>query len=117
VFARQENNEIARCLDATTGKEIWSRQFNGRPKWGYSGSVLVDGDLAIVTGMTIFNDSLEEIVEVAQSRGTKLLMFCETGANFAEEYCRSIGVDTVVSELFPFYIFQGTSTIEVYRRA
>jgi hypothetical protein len=73
-------------------------------------------DLAIVTGMTIFNDSLEEIVEVAQSRGTKLLMFCETGANFAEEYCRSIGIDTAVSEPFPFYIFQGTTHIEVYRK-
>jgi hypothetical protein len=73
-------------------------------------------DLAIVTGMTIATDSLELIVEEAKKAGTKLLIFAETGANFGEEYCRTIGVDAVVSEPFPFYIFQGTSTIEVYRR-
>jgi hypothetical protein len=55
-------------------------------------------------------------VDEAQKAGTKLLLFAETGANFGEEYCRSIGVDAVVSEPFPFYIFQGVSTIEVYRR-
>lgn len=73
-------------------------------------------DLAIVTGMTIATDSLELIVEEARKAGTKLLVFAETAANFGEEYCRSFGIDTVVSEPFPFYIFQGTSTIEVYRR-
>jgi outer membrane protein assembly factor BamB len=37
------------CLDAEKGKEIWSRQFNNRPIYGYSGSVLILGDLAIVS--------------------------------------------------------------------
>jgi hypothetical protein len=73
-------------------------------------------DLAIVTGMTIATDSLELIVAEAQKAGTKLLLFAETGANFGEEYCRALGIDAVVSEPFPFYIFQGTSTIEVYRK-
>ncbi len=73
-------------------------------------------DLAVVTGMTIATDSLELIVEEARKAGTKLLVFAETGANFGEEYCRTIGIDTVVSEPFPFYIFQGASTIEVYRK-
>jgi outer membrane protein assembly factor BamB len=27
VFARQEGNEIARCLDAATGKEIWQEKY------------------------------------------------------------------------------------------
>jgi len=75
-----------------------------------------DSDLAIVTGMTIATDSLELIVEEARRSGTRLLVFAETGANFGEEYCRTVGIDTVVSEPFPFYIFQGVSTIEVYRR-
>lgn len=75
-----------------------------------------DADLAVVTGMTIATDSLGLIVEAAQEAGTKLLVFAETGANFGEEYCRTVGIDTVVSEVFPFYIFQGTSRIEVYRR-
>ncbi len=73
-------------------------------------------DLAIVTGMTIATDSLELIVAEAKKAGTKLLVFAETGANFGEEYCRTIGIDTAVSEPFPFYIFQGASTIEVYRK-
>ena len=37
------------CCDATTGKEIWSQQFSGMPKWGYAGSVLIEGNLALVT--------------------------------------------------------------------
>jgi uncharacterized UPF0146 family protein len=75
-----------------------------------------DSDLAIVTGMTIATDSLELIVEEARKAGTRLLVFAETGANFGDEYCRTIGIDSVVSEPFPFYIFQGASTIEVYRK-
>ncbi|HRX86790.1 MAG TPA: PQQ-binding-like beta-propeller repeat protein [Phycisphaerae bacterium] len=37
------------CADAATGKDVWSKQFNHVPQWGYSGSVLVEGDLAIST--------------------------------------------------------------------
>jgi len=73
-------------------------------------------DLAIISGMTIATDTLEQIIEVAKENETLLLMFAETGANFGEEYCRKYGIDTVVSEPFPFYIFQGVSTIDIYRR-
>src|SRR5262245_46998352 len=27
VFARQEGNEITRCLDATTGQEVWQEKY------------------------------------------------------------------------------------------
>ncbi len=36
------------CCDAKDGREFWSRQFTNRPHWGYSGSVLIDGTLAII---------------------------------------------------------------------
>ncbi len=75
-----------------------------------------DADLAIVTGMTIATDSLGPIIDEAREASTRLLVFAETGANFGEEYCRTLGVDAVVAEPFPFYIFQGTSRIEVFRR-
>ncbi len=75
-----------------------------------------DADLAIVTGMTIATDSLGLIVEEARTHDTRLLIFAETGANFGQEYCRTFGVDTVVAEPFPFYIFQGKSRVEVFRR-
>ncbi len=72
-------------------------------------------DLAIISGMTLSTDTLEEIVERAKANETLLLMFAETGANFGEEYVNHFGIDTVVSEPYPFYIFQGVSTIDIYR--
>jgi hypothetical protein len=77
---------------------------------------IADADLAVITGMTLTTDALNDIVHVCQDNDTRLVMFAETGANFGEEYCRTIGVDVVVSEPFPFYIFQGLTRIEIYRR-
>lgn len=37
------------CYDAKTGETKWTRKFDAQPKWGYAGSVLIQGDLAIVT--------------------------------------------------------------------
>lgn len=75
-----------------------------------------DADVAVITGMTLTTDALNDIVHVCRENQTRLVMFAETGANFGDEYCRTIGVDVVVSEPFPFYIFQGVTTIEIYRR-
>jgi outer membrane protein assembly factor BamB len=58
------------ALDAATGKEIWTKHAvndggAARPTWGFSGSVLVAGDLAIVnagaTGLAL-NKNTGEIV-------------------------------------------------------
>lgn len=38
------------CLDAESGSEIWRTQFSHVPQWGYSGSVLIEGDLAVSSG-------------------------------------------------------------------
>ena len=37
------------CFDAGSGKEVWSHELNHPPKWGYSGSVLVEDRMAIVS--------------------------------------------------------------------
>ncbi|HEX2973069.1 MAG TPA: PQQ-binding-like beta-propeller repeat protein [Tepidisphaeraceae bacterium] len=41
------------CLDAKTGKQLWTRQmsdFGGKPhEWGYAESVLIQGNLALLT--------------------------------------------------------------------
>ncbi len=37
------------CFNAADGAEIWSQQFNAMPTWGYSGSVLIDQDQAVVS--------------------------------------------------------------------
>ncbi len=77
---------------------------------------ICDCDLAIISGMTLATDTLESILDFAKENGTKVLMFAETGANFGEEYVKEFGIDVVVSEPFPFYIFQGVSIIDVFRK-
>lgn len=37
------------CVEAATGKVVWEKQFDHPPTWGYSASVLIEGDLAITT--------------------------------------------------------------------
>ncbi len=75
-----------------------------------------DVDVALITGMTLTTDSLTDIVDTAKRHDTMVLMFAETGANMGEEYTSdAVGVDICVSEPFPFYIFQGLTTVEVYR--
>ena len=72
-------------------------------------------DVAVMTGMVISTDSMEDILEAAKRGGTQLVMFCETGANLCEEYVK-LGVDCAIAEYFPFYIFGGTTHIDVFRR-
>ncbi len=72
-------------------------------------------DVALVTGMTLANNSLEEILRVARRNQTKVVLFNETGAWFAQELCDNFGVDAVIAEPFPFYIFEGQSLIRVHR--
>lgn len=85
----------------------------------YSGErteeLVENSDLAIVTGMTLATDTFDGILAAAKRGGTKLLIFAETGANLGPALCQ-LGVDTVVGEPFPFYIFHGTSKINVFRR-
>jgi hypothetical protein len=77
---------------------------------------IAESDVAVITGMTLTTDAMGDIIEICKEKNTKVVVFAETGANFGEEYCATLGVDAVVSELFPFYIFQGVSTIEIYRK-
>ncbi|MCH7632602.1 MAG: PQQ-like beta-propeller repeat protein [Planctomycetes bacterium] len=37
------------CADAGTGKIVWEKQFDHKPTWAYSGSVLIEGELAVVS--------------------------------------------------------------------
>lgn len=85
----------------------------------YSGEKTLDliasSDLAIVTGMTIATETIDDILACCRETGTKLVIYSETGANLAPFYIEK-GVDAYVSEMFPFYIFNGASTIHVFRK-
>lgn len=73
-------------------------------------------DLAIITGMTLANGSLDLIIPAANKSNTSLVMFAETGANFSSTYVK-LGVDSVVSESFPFYLSaNGNSSLKIFRR-
>jgi hypothetical protein len=77
--------------------------------------LVAEADLAVVTGMTLANGTLDGILATALEHKTALLIFAETGANFASEYCK-MGVDAVVSEPFPFYLTcDGPTRINIYR--
>lgn len=38
------------CADAKTGEVVWEKQFGNVPTWAYSGSILIEGDMAIASG-------------------------------------------------------------------
>jgi FlaA1/EpsC-like NDP-sugar epimerase len=92
-------------------------ELEGVPVYGEDRTVemIERCDAAVLTGMIVSTETMEEIIDAARRTGTKLVMFCETGANLCEEYVK-LGVDSAVAEPFPFYIFSGTTRIEVYRR-
>jgi hypothetical protein len=73
-------------------------------------------DLAVVTGMTLASNTLADIIAVANSSGTPIVLVAETGAWFAPEYRDAYGIHSVVAEPFPFYIFSGPSEINLYRK-
>jgi len=74
-----------------------------------------DADVALVSGMTLSTGTLDEILEAARSSGTRVVLFAQTGSNLAAVY-RDAGIDTIVSEPFPFYIFDGTTRFAISRR-
>jgi len=92
-------------------------ELEGIPVYGEDRTVeMVERcDAAVMTGMIISTDTMEDILDAARRSGTKLIMFCETGANLCDEYVK-LGVDSAVAEPFPFYIFGGTTRIDIYRR-
>jgi hypothetical protein len=77
---------------------------------------VADSDVALVCSETLASETLDEIIKVAAENHTKIIVFAVSGCHFAEEYVRSFGVDVVVSEPQPQYLFQGTSHIGIYRR-
>lgn len=85
---------------------------NGEP---HSVALISEVDVVLVTGMTLATDTLGMIIEEAKRHGKKVVVYAETGAWFGEAYCQHFGVDAVISEPFPFYIFEGHTQILTYR--
>lgn len=75
---------------------------------------IAQAKVAAITGMTLTTNTIDDIIKCAQKYNTKLLVFAKTGFNLSKYYLQE-GVDVVVCEHFPFYIFDGESIIEIYK--
>ena len=73
-------------------------------------------DVAIITGMTIATGTLSRLLNMARKYATSVIIFAETGYNLAPYYL-NFGADAVICEEFPYYIFNGFSTVKVYRES
>lgn len=78
-------------------------------------SLVKECDLALMSGMVLSTDTIDELLYAAKINNKKVVMFNETGSHFSEEYCR-MGVDSAISEPFPFYLYSECK-IDVYRKA
>lgn len=70
--------------------------------------------IALVTGMTLSTGTLEDIVLAGKSNDTRIAVFAQTGGNFAGELLK-MGVDCVISEEYPFYMFPGVTKLRIFR--
>ncbi|MDF2674031.1 MAG: hypothetical protein K0R09_2299 [Clostridiales bacterium] len=105
-------------IGADFDKEIVGKKLFGKAEVIYGDRTLEmvkKCDVAIITGMTLTTNTLDEIINTARSHNTKLVMFAETGSNLGDFYVQN-GVDCVIGEPFPFYIFQGKNTINIFRK-
>ena len=76
--------------------------------------LLHEVDVALVTGMTLSTDTLDEILAATKKSNLKIVVFAQTGANISPYYL-DFGVKTVLAESFPSCIFPGDTLMKVYR--
>jgi Putative heavy-metal chelation len=69
-------------------------------------------DLAIFTGMTLSNRTLEGLIELAKKYNTSTMIWAITGKNFGYYYTEH-GVDCVISD---FLMLPGPATLTISRR-
>ena len=81
VYVQAAQGRLA-CFQAGDGKEVWSRQFEAAPQWGYSGSVLIEGNMAIAIG----GDSDGPLIALDKKTG-KSIWKCGSGpAGYSTPY-------------------------------
>lgn len=96
--------------NAIIGKKLFNKAeiFSGNRTL----ELLKGVDLAIVTGMTITTHTIDAIIDKCKECNVKLIVYAETGANMGQYYVKR-GVNVYLGEMYPFYIFNGISTIVV----
>lgn len=70
------------CADAQTGSQVWTRKLEHAPQWGYAGSVLIEGDLAIATA----GESQGSLVALNKKTGEEIWRCGDDPAGYATPY-------------------------------
>ena len=74
------------------------------------------GCLLVLTGMSISNDTIDDMFALSREHKAPLIIYAQSGASFASDYI-NLGAECVVAEQFPFYTMPGLSRILVYERS
>jgi hypothetical protein len=77
--------------------------------------LLEAADLVIITGMTLPNRTLPDLIEVAKIKNTSTMIWAVTGRNCGHYYIER-GIDSVISDPLPFLMLPGPATIGIWRR-
>jgi len=77
--------------------------------------LMKDADLAIVTGISLTNGTMPELMSLAKTHNTSTMIWAITGKNFGHYYTDH-GVDSVISDPSPFLLLPGPATIAIWRR-
>lgn len=70
------------CLNAADGKLVWDKKYGGVPQWGYSGSVLAEGNLAVVSA----GGQDGALVAYDKATGKEIWKSGSDGAGYATPY-------------------------------
>ena len=116
-IANELLNKGFRVLATDLSPEIIGKRFQGISVEGAHANAhyIQEADVAVVTGMVLITNTIDEIFKMVNIFDKKLLVFAQTGASLAKEYLR-YGADTVVAEPFPIYDFHGESIIRIYNK-
>lgn len=77
--------------------------------------LMKDTDVAIVTGMSLMNGTLPDLMSLAKMHNTSTMIWAITGKNFGHYYTEH-GVDSVISDPSPFLLLPGPAKIAIWRR-
>jgi uncharacterized UPF0146 family protein len=77
--------------------------------------LMKDADLTIVTGISLTNGTMPELMSLAKTHNTSTMIWAVTGKNFGHYYTDH-GVDSVISDPSPFLLLPGPATLAIWRR-